>query len=246
MNAKDQVFTEDNSAFEPLYAGRAPVEGLGMRFGFAPWDIGEPQAVVVDLERDGGFRGRVLDAGCGRGGHAIYLAGRGHRVTGVDSSPSAIAQAEERARDQGAEVEFVVADATRLDGVEGGFATVLDYGLYHCLKDEQRVRYAEALHRVCEPGARLQLFSFSETAPPGLPPAWLRVSRANLEAHLGTHWRILDIRETSSATRFTRAFLEEQRDKAPEGQAAFDPSGLGEDERGRILLPMWNVRAERR
>ncbi|TMR02603.1 class I SAM-dependent methyltransferase [Actinomadura soli] len=245
MNREDQVLAEDTSAFEPLYAGKAPIEGLGMRFGFAPWDIGEPQRSVMDLERAGGFTGPVLDAGCGRGAHAVYLSGRGYPVTGVDISPTAIDDARERARAQNADVEFMVADATRMDGVREGFRSVLDYGLYHCLDDDQRRVYAATVHRLCAEGATLQLFSFSETAPPGLPPAWLRVGRANLEANLSEHWRIIEIRETSSATRFTRAFLEEKRDAAPEGGVEFDPDALDEDDQGRILLPMWHVHAER-
>lgn len=40
--------------------------------------------------------GRVLDAACGTGRHAAYLAGRGHQVIGVDSSPAMLARARER------------------------------------------------------------------------------------------------------------------------------------------------------
>jgi SAM-dependent methyltransferase len=37
--------------------------------------------------------GRALDAACGTGRHAGYLAGLGHQVTGVDSSPDMLAHA---------------------------------------------------------------------------------------------------------------------------------------------------------
>jgi SAM-dependent methyltransferase len=42
-----------------------------------------------------GFLGsrRLLDLGCGTGGHALRLAQRGHRVLGVDRSPEMLAQA---------------------------------------------------------------------------------------------------------------------------------------------------------
>ncbi|GAA4224504.1 class I SAM-dependent methyltransferase [Actinomadura meridiana] len=238
------IAAEKESGFDPLYEGRAPIEGLGLSFRFAPWDIGGPQPVVMELEAAAGFGDAVLDAGCGRGEHAIYLAGRGHRVTGVDSSSAAIEQAGERARAAGADVEFTVGEATRLDALPGRFDTVLDYGLYHCLPADAGRQYAEALHRICEPAARVQLFCFSETAPPGMPPAALRVAEDALRADLAGLWTILGIEEKRSVTSFTREFLVKQRDNAP-GGLEFDIDALEEDDTGRILLPIWHVTAER-
>jgi SAM-dependent methyltransferase len=40
---------------------------------------------------------RILDLGCGTGSHALPLAERGHRVTGVDRSPGMLAQARAKA-----------------------------------------------------------------------------------------------------------------------------------------------------
>jgi 2-polyprenyl-3-methyl-5-hydroxy-6-metoxy-1,4-benzoquinol methylase len=42
-------------------------------------------------------RGSALDAGCGAGSEAIWLAGQGWRVTGVDISATALAEAVDRA-----------------------------------------------------------------------------------------------------------------------------------------------------
>jgi ubiquinone/menaquinone biosynthesis C-methylase UbiE len=54
--------------------------------------------------------GDALDAACGTGRYAEYLAGRGHRVVGVDSSPDMLA----RARARVPSGEFVLGDLRRL------------------------------------------------------------------------------------------------------------------------------------
>jgi SAM-dependent methyltransferase len=57
----------------------------------------------------------VLDVGCGTGRHAVELALRGMRVTGVDLSPGMLAEARKRAGEAGVPVTWVHADATRFD-----------------------------------------------------------------------------------------------------------------------------------
>lgn len=53
---------------------------------------------------------KILDAGCGTGGHAIPLAKRGYEVVGFDSSTSMIKKAREKAKATNANVKFCVAD----------------------------------------------------------------------------------------------------------------------------------------
>jgi SAM-dependent methyltransferase len=245
MSKQTEAFTSETSNYDSLYAGKASAEGMGLKSEAPPWDIGEAQPALMALEKTGAFTGSVLDAGCGRGSNALYLADRGHRVTGFDISPTAIADAKERARARGLDISFTVADAVRIDALDGKFTTVLDYGLYHCLTDEQRGQYSRALHQICEEGAELHMFSFADVAPPGLPPVWLRVSQDNLHANLGSHWRILSIEGANSTTLLTQEFFEQQRRNAPNGRLPFDPKAYEMDNRGRILLPIWHVHAER-
>ncbi|MGH3512624.1 MAG: class I SAM-dependent methyltransferase [Pseudonocardiaceae bacterium] len=241
-----QAIKPEDFDFEALYQGKQPLEGLDFPVDTPPWDLGEPQPAVVALEQSGQLRSEVLDAGCGLGEHAIFLAARGYRVTGFDAAPTAIAHARERAAARGADVEFVVADATRLAALEQRFSTVLDSALYHCLGDQQRTDYAAALHRVTQPGAQLHLFAFADTASPGLLlPHQLRVSHDDLHTHLGTHWDIRSIQPTNYATTFTREFLHRR------GPHALDPLGidlgaLRTDEHGHITVAVWQVHALRR
>jgi SAM-dependent methyltransferase len=56
---------------------------------------------------------RILDMGCGTGRHAIELARRGYRVTGVDIAAGMLAAARKAADKAGVAVMWIEADATR-------------------------------------------------------------------------------------------------------------------------------------
>ncbi|AOR37348.1 hypothetical protein BFF78_27105 [Streptomyces fodineus] len=155
--------TTEATTFEQGYQKGYLPGAVGARR--APWDIGRPQDAVVELAAKGAFTGSILDIGCGLGDNAIHLAGRGLDVTAVDSAPTAVETAKARAASEGVQVNFGVADATTLAGYENRFDTILDSGLYHCLTDEDRKRYVEALARAGKPGARLHLLSFTNELP---------------------------------------------------------------------------------
>jgi 2-polyprenyl-3-methyl-5-hydroxy-6-metoxy-1,4-benzoquinol methylase len=108
------------SDFEGLYGAQRVGEVL------VPWDIGGPQPVVQQLVAYGAVRGEVLDPGTGPGHHAIYYASKGYSATGIDGSPTAIELAKRNAERAGLQVDFQVADATKLDGFESRFDTVVD------------------------------------------------------------------------------------------------------------------------
>jgi SAM-dependent methyltransferase len=177
--------------FDSLYQGGQLIEGVDLPS--IPWDIGAAQPVVMDAERAGRFSGAVLDVGCGLGDNAIYLAGQGHAVTAIDAAPSAIEQAGRRARRQGVDVEFAVADATTLDGFDGRFDSVLDGACYHCLDEDARQAYAAALHRATRPDALLTLFCFPAGGT-GIAAA-MGISEENLRTTWGkAGWDITDLR----------------------------------------------------
>src|SRR5271168_4007832 len=122
--------TDIDPMFEELYGGERSGEGL------IPWDIGGPQPVVQQLVAYGAVRGEVLDPGTGPGHHAIYYASKGYSATGIDGSPTAIELAKRNAERAGLQVNFQVADATKLDGFESRFDTVVDSAFYHVFTDD--------------------------------------------------------------------------------------------------------------
>jgi len=89
---------------------------------------------------------RILDLCCGQGRHAIELARRGFKVTGVDRTAAFIQQAKEQSASEGLEVEWVV-DDVRSFSRPGAFDATLCLGQsfsYFDTKqdDEQFVRRA--------------------------------------------------------------------------------------------------------
>jgi len=169
--------------FDTVYATAAP-----------PWDIGGPQPALQRLAEAGALRGRVLDAGCGTGEHALMAAALGLDATGVDSAPSAIAAAEAKARDRGIAARFLVWDALDLAGLGERFDTVLDSGLFHVFGDGDRARYVESLRAAIPVGGRCHLLCFSDRQPGAFGPR--RVTREEIRASFGEGWRIESIEES--------------------------------------------------
>ena len=96
------------------------------RDGPPPWEIGRAQREFVALEETGEIAGDVLDVGCGTGENALFLAGRGHMVRGVDAVPAAIERARQKAEERGIAATFQVADALDLTALGRTFETVID------------------------------------------------------------------------------------------------------------------------
>lgn len=85
---------------------------------------------------------------------------------GVDSSPTAIARAQEKARARGRSVVFRVADALDLARIRRRFETAVDCGLFHVFERPERRAYAQSLTEVLSP--RLE-----SRRPGGAARAWL-------------------------------------------------------------------------
>ncbi|MGH3559566.1 MAG: class I SAM-dependent methyltransferase [Mycobacterium sp.] len=155
----NQPAPTDPTRFEEMYRDDRTSHGLPTA---TPWDIGGPQPVVQQLVALGAVKGEVLDPGTGPGHHAIYYASKGYSATGIDASPAGLERARENARKAGVSVNFELADATKLEGMENRFDTVVDCAFYHTLSTDPELQhsYARALHRATKPGARLYMFEF--------------------------------------------------------------------------------------
>jgi cyclopropane fatty-acyl-phospholipid synthase-like methyltransferase len=141
----------DRNTFESAYAGQAP------------WDIGKPQKPFLDVADR--ISGSLLDAGCGTGDTALFFAGKGCRVTGIDFIEEAIRRAKQKAAERGVQSTFLVKDALTLKDWSERFDNVIDSGLFHVFSDEDRRRYVEGLATVLKLGGRVFLMCFSDEEP---------------------------------------------------------------------------------
>lgn len=118
------------------------------RSGELPWDTrrAEPRLTEVVAELDPPTRAAV-DLGCGTGDNAMWLADQGYEALGVDIAPTAVAQAERRAKQAGlANVRFETASV--LEGLpiaSGSVGLAIDRGCLHTIAEADRARYVERL-----------------------------------------------------------------------------------------------------
>ncbi len=150
-----------------------------------PWVIGEPQPAVVELERAGLIRGKVLDVGCGTGEHTILLTGLGYDVLGIDFAPEAVEQARRNADAKGAGARFEVADATNLPA-DPPYDTILDSALFHIFDEADRPKYVASLHGAVLPGGVVHVLALSDQGR-GFGP---QVSGETIRDAFGDGWEL--------------------------------------------------------
>jgi SAM-dependent methyltransferase len=100
-------------------------------------------------------RGRVLDLPCGTGRHAIELARRGYRVTGVDVSAASIEIASRLAREAGVMIDLHVEDMSHYEARERFDAVLCLGNSFGYLAHGATLRYLQLASAALVPGGRL-------------------------------------------------------------------------------------------
>ncbi len=154
----------------PLAAGILPHGPEGTRLldlwdsdyrGSRPpmWDIGRPSNELMKVVKEGTVRRcRVVDLCCGSGTDAIYLAGKGFDVTGIDIAPTALSQARRKAAAAGVSVQWLFADVLKPPTLDP-FDFIYDRGCYHVVRDQNLAAYIETLRLLSRPGTRFLLLA---------------------------------------------------------------------------------------
>lgn len=140
------------------------------------WRLATSEEATLDdvdfLERELGLEpgASILDAPCGHGRHAIELARRGYRPTGVDLAEGMIEAAKVAATERGVEVEWRHSDMRDLPR-DGSFDAAFCFGnSFGYLGPAGNRQYLEAVSASLRPGGRFAIHTgmVAESVLPGL------------------------------------------------------------------------------
>lgn len=146
----------------------------------------------------------VLDAACGSGGHALWLARQGYRVTGADVSPVMIQLAQQKASAAGLAVPFVVADFFHLPSAishqlsaishQPSFDAVLCLGnsLPHLLTQADLIAALRGMADVLRPAGLLVLQNLNYDLRWQRQPRWFAAQGGELDGEEVLVWRFAD------------------------------------------------------
>lgn len=216
--------------WDQVYRGEGHLEGP------PPWNIGEPQPELAALIGAGKVHSDVLDAGCGHAELALSLAADGYTVVGIDLSPTAVAAAQQAARERNLPNATIIQDdISTFTGFDGRFQTVIDSTLFHSLPIEARDGYQQAVFRAAAPGASYYILVFAKGAfPADLETKPNEVDEDELRAAVGKYWDIDDVRP---------AFIHANIPSGPEVPFDMPPRAL--DDKGRMKIPAFLLSAHK-
>ncbi|MBI4811602.1 MAG: class I SAM-dependent methyltransferase [Ignavibacteriales bacterium] len=132
---------------------------------FTQGTIGEVDFIEKELNFDKSKI--ILDIGCGTGRHAIELAKRGYKVTGIDLSESQLQRAREKAKENSVEVRFVCKDARNLNFKnEFDLVMMICEGAFPLMEtDEMNFKILENASKALKTNGKLILTTLSALYP---------------------------------------------------------------------------------
>ena len=172
---------------------------------WAPWDaVGVRQdlrALLASGWVTPGSHPRSIDLGCGTGANVVHLAGLGFDSWGVDFSEVALRKADDRRREAGVAANFVRGDLTaeRMDGLEGTFDLILDFGTLDDLRGDAQQAMVATIDRLSHAGTTFLCFCFfghKEDLPMlslSVPARWMpdgTIKPGEIESWFGDTWDV--------------------------------------------------------
>jgi len=130
---------------------------LQFYYHYIDFKTAQPEIPFIEAALSLAPGARILDLGCGNGRHAILLAQKGYRVTGMDYSQGALEMAREEAGRQGLEVIFRQQDMRTLDEGSSYNAVLMMDCAFGLFDDAENKAVFERVARALKPGGGLLL-----------------------------------------------------------------------------------------
>ncbi len=122
----------------------------------------------------------ILDAGCGIGGSALYLAKKfDATATGITLSPVQARRAQERAVEMGMTARFEVADALEMPFADGSFDLVWSLESGEHMPDKEK--FIAECYRVLKPGGTFLMAAWCHRPIEGFHPPLTADEQAHLD-----------------------------------------------------------------
>lgn len=160
---------------------------------------------------------RVLDAACGSGGHALWLAQQGYEVVGADVSPVMIALARQKVAAAGLDVAFQVAGLADLATSSAPGLTEFDAvfclgnSLPHLLTQDDLTAALRSMAEVLRPDGLLVLQNLNYDLRWRTQPRWFMAQGGELEGRPVLVWRFADYDMPAGRIHFHIALFREDR-----------------------------------
>ena len=155
----------------------------------------EPNVTITEFEHLINDQSKILEAGCGEGQNAIYLAKQGHHVDAFDLSEYGIAKLKHRCELADTQVNAFVADLTAYQ-FKQHYDMVICFGTLHFVEKNEWRRFIINAKEYTNIGGIhiIQIFTDTVPASEDIAPFAIGLAKDEELKELYTDWEILQFK----------------------------------------------------
>lgn len=155
----------------------------------------QPNTTITEFEHLLHMQSKVLEAGCGEGQNAVYLAQKGYQVDAFDLSEHGIAKLKRRCEQSNAQVNAFVADLTTYQ-FKQYYDMILCFGTLHFVDKDGWKRFISNAKEYTNIGGIhiMQIFTDAVPASEDITPFAIGLAKDGEMKDLYTDWDILQFK----------------------------------------------------
>lgn len=155
----------------------------------------KPNTSITEFEHLLHMQAKVLEAGCGEGQNAVYLAQKGYQVDAFDLSEHGIAKLKRRCEQSNAQVNAFVADLTTYQ-FKQYYDMILCFGTLHFVDKDGWKRFIRNAKEYTNIGGIhiMQIFTDAVPASEDIAPFAIGLAKDGEMKELYTDWDILQFK----------------------------------------------------